>query len=425
MRSSKMLPLALLVGAVVIVFVLFIVRRTPEEHAQRDAAPLVRVAIAEPAPYQFFVTAHGSVSPRTESELIPQVSGEILWVSPSLSAGGFFDVGEPLVRIDSADYRVELESARAVVARATSGHHRAKKELERQRLLADRSVTSQSRIDDSENDFRVAEATLREAEARLERATRDLSRTELAAPYRGRARAKHVDIGEFVARGTPIASLFAVDYAEVRLPLPDRELAFLDVPLVPAMMQTTDEDAIAARGSGVRLSAEFAGQQHHWNGTLVRTEAELDPRSRMVHLVVRVHDPYGLETGPAKSLENEPETRVETGAEATAPLAMGLFVEAEIEGLSVAHAYVIPRDALRKNDQVYVVDDEGRLHFRNVEIIRTERDVVIVGSGLAPGERVCTSPLQAAIDGMSVRIAEQPRDEGLAKHATEPVEALP
>jgi RND family efflux transporter MFP subunit len=418
MRSSKMLPLKILGVAALVVLFLFFARRTPEDRVLQNAAPLVRITLAEPTAYQFSVTTHGSVSPRTESDLIPQVSGELLWISPSLAAGGFFESGDVLARIDQADYRVDRVTARASVARAKSEHGRAKKELERQRLLANRSVASESRIDDAENIFSVAEATLREAEARLERAVRDLSRTELKAPYRGRVRSKQADVGEFVSRGASIAKLYAVDFAEVRLPVPDRELAYLDVPLVPEIRDDTVEDAEDAEatpeaGSHVVLSAEFAGRDHRWDATLVRTEGELDPRSRMVHLVARVSDPYGLEASRETPL--------------TTPLAVGLFVQAKIEGQSVDRAFVVPRDALRSGDQVYVIDSENRLRFRDVEVLRTERENVILGAGLAKGDRVCTSPLEAVIDGMLVRVVgDEPGEENgtLADQSDRPDEAL-
>ncbi|HKK51339.1 MAG TPA: efflux RND transporter periplasmic adaptor subunit, partial [Myxococcota bacterium] len=271
-----------------------------------------------------------------------------------------------------------------------SQHARAEKELERQQRLADRSVASQSRIDDAVNDFKVAEASLREARARLERAERDLARTRIVAPYRGRVRSEQVDIGQFVTRGAPIATLYGVEFAEVRLPLPDRELAFLDVPLLPEIARR-DEDTEPI-GAPVELRAEFAGARHRWQGHLVRTEGELDPRSRMVQLVVRVPDPFGLD-----------EAR-------SAPLAVGLFVEAEIAGQLLEEAIVLPREALRPGGRVYVVGEDGRLRFRVVDLLRVERDEIVVGGGLTEGERVCTSPLQGALDGMRVRVIEGAED---------------
>ena len=385
-RSAARTPLLILLAAFGVVALLISFQQTPEDRPQQSAAPLVRTVTAAPTEVRFTVRANGSVTPRTESALIPQVSGEVIEMSDQLVAGGFFDEGELLARIDDADYRVDREAARAQVARAQSEFGRADKELARQRRLADRSVASEARIDDAENAHRIAEASLREAQARLERAERDLSRTEIRAPYRGRVRNEQVDLGQFVNRGTAIATLYAIDYAEVRLPVPDRELAYLDLDQMRAAI-AGETDSIGAR---VVLSARFAGSEHQWEGVLDRTEAELDPKSRMIPLVVRVPEPYRLE--PPRS----------------APLAIGLFVDAEIEGRIVEEAYVVPRDALRADRRVYVIDEGDRIEFRNVQVLRTERDRVVIGAGLAPGERVCTSPLDAAIDGMLVRVSAAP-----------------
>lgn len=403
MRTSKIRPLLILGAASLVIVALFLARRVPEERPQQELAPLVRVTTAAAAPLQFTVSANGAVSPRTESDLIPQVSGEIVEMSPALVAGGFFEAGDLLARIDAADYRVDRETARAQVARAKSEHVRTKKELDRQRRLAGQSVASESRIDDATNDYQIAEASLREAEARLERAERDLERTTIRAPYRGRVRSEMVDLGQFVNRGTAIARVYAVDYAEIRLPLPDRELAFLDIVPLNRRIDTSrgQEDAADAppRGARVELRADFAGGSHRWEGRLVRSEAELDPRSRMVHLVARVADPFGLET------------------ERSAPLAIGLFVEATIEGRKLDRAFVLPRDSLRPGNQIYIVDADDRIRFREIELIRTERDRIVVGSGIASGDRVCTSPLDAAIDGMPVRVVGSVAAEGLAERA--------
>jgi RND family efflux transporter MFP subunit len=429
MRGSKFLPLQILAGAALIVMLLVLARRIPEERPRQNAAPLIRIVVAESTSYRFSVKAFGSVAPRTESDLIPQVSGEILWISPSLAAGGFFEAGEILARIDAADYRVGRETARAVVARTQSNFGRAQKELVRQQRLKDQSVSSESRIDDAVNGFRVAEANLLEARARLERATRDLARTELRAPYRGRVRGKTVDVGQFVTRGQTIARLYSVDVAEIRLPVPDRELAFLDVPLAPRRFASGPLDEKYAggdrgpldEGSPVTLMAEFAGRLHHWTGTLVRTEAELDPRTRMVHLVAQVQDPFGLSTDTSTSAASmdliEGLPRNQTSAK-TAPLAVGLFVEAEIQGHTIDHAFVIPRDALHEGDLVYLVDSEDRIQFHNVEVLRMERENAIIGAGLESGDRICSTPLEAAINGMRVRVYE-PNSESpksLTKH---------
>jgi RND family efflux transporter MFP subunit len=363
------------------------------------SARLVSVIEAQPRDIQFSVFAQGTVVPRTESDLIPQVAGEVIWVSPKLVSGGFFEEGDPLIRIDPSDHRVELEAARAVVARTKSEFARAKTEIDRQRRLADQGVASQARIDDAENAFRVTEAELREETARLARAERDLERTEIRAPYQGRVRSETVDVGQFVSRGDSIGKLYAIDYAEVRLPLPDRELRYLDIPLdLSSDLASSDGDQIEASiGPSVRLRAEFAGEPRTWIGQIVRTEGEIDAKSRMVHLVARVEDPYG-----------------QNGTRRSAPLAVGLFVEAEIQGRWAKGVFVLPRMALRTDsgeDLVYVVDAGDRLRFKAVEVLRAERNDVVIGSGLERGDRVCVSPMAAAVNGMAVRTIRAAEDE--------------
>jgi RND family efflux transporter MFP subunit len=398
-RARLLAPIAILAAGFVAVGLLRAFRPTVEARPPEPVVPLVRVVEVQPSDVAVHVRTQGTVVPRTESDLVPQVAGEVVWISPDLASGGFFEKGDPLVRIDPGDYRVELRSAQAAVARAESEFQRAETELERQRRLKERGVTAQARIDDAENAWAVAEALLREARARLARASRDLERTELRAPFRGRVRTKDVDVGQFVSRGAPIAVLYAVDYAEVRLPLPDRELRWLDLPL-----GWTDGDE---GGPPVTLRAEFAGRPREWRGRVVRSEGEIDARSRMVHVVARVEDPYGHDAPHDDHV----------------PLAVGLFVEAEITGRTLPGAFVVPRAALQSTestgDVVHVVDDEGRLHVRPVEVLRTEREEVVIGAGLAAGERVSISRLPAVVDGMAVRVPEERSSTPVAAPAPE------
>ena len=387
--SKRTLPFAILIGCALVAALILAFRKRVEPAAPATSAPLVRAHRAVPRDVRFVVHANGTVVPRTESNLIPQVSGEVVWVSPAMAAGGFFGAREPLLRIDRADYEANVEGTRAALARAESEYRRAAKERDRQTRLADRSVASEARIDDAENAFLVAAAAQREADANLERALRDLDRTEIRAPYDGRVRKKSVDLGQFAARGTPVGRIYAVDFAEVRLPIPDRELSYLDLPLT----YRSQQPAAAPSGPEVLLRAEFAGRRHTWKGRIVRTEGELDPRSRMLHVVARVEDPYGKAAG---------------GEDARPPLAVGLFVEAEIAGLEIPGAFALPRTALRSGNRIFIVDDEDRLRFVDVEVLRVERERVVIGRGLSGGERVCISPLRAAVEGMRVRLANTP-----------------
>ena len=391
-----LLPLAILAGGVVVIAGLVATRPDVELKPPQEATPLVRVVEAQPMRWRFVVRSQGSVVPRNESELVPQVAGDVEWISPALASGGYVEAGEPLVRIEAADYRVALATARAALARAESEHKRAETEITRQRTLREKGVASQARIDDAENVYRVAEASLAEARARVERAERDLERTTLRAPFQGRVRSERVDVGQFVNRGESIAVLYAVDYAEISLPVPDRELRFVDVPRARAAADAEDAPVGAPLGPEVVLRAEFAGREQTWRGRIVRTAGEIDPQTRMVQLVARVTDPYHLESD---------------GDEV--PLAVGLFVAAEIQGREATDVFVLPREALRSSNpmdpnaekEVHVVDAEGRLHIRPVDVLRTEAEVAVIDSGLSAGDRVSISRLQAVAEGMRVRVA--------------------
>jgi RND family efflux transporter MFP subunit len=379
--KKVVLPIAIVLIGFAVAAVLIASGPKLEPQPADTLAPLVRVVEARPQTLQLSARTYGTVVPRTESELIPEVDGRVVSVSPQLVAGGFFNAGDVLLQIETVDYDVALEQARAGLARSNSELENATRTLARQRSLKTRGATSDAERDDAQNRVTVAEATVREAEARLSRARRDLARTRIIAPYDGRVRSEQVDVGQFVKRGTAVGSIYAVDFAEVRLPIQDEELAFLNLPLTRADP--------AAPASPVILRARFAGQQHSWEGQVVRTEGELDPATRMVNIVARVPAPYAVEG-------DRP------------PLAVGLFVDAEIMGNTVPNLVRLPRTALRAGGRVLIVDDESRLRFRAVTVLRGDQDEVLISEGLSAGEWVCVSPLQSTADGMRVRVADEP-----------------
>jgi RND family efflux transporter MFP subunit len=340
-------------------------------------APLVRVSTITQQQVQLGALTHGSVSPRTESEVVPEVAGRVIHVNPNFVSGGFFKAGEELLRIDPLDSEVALEQARANLARAESDFTNASKNASRQDDLVKRKLASTADRDNAGNRLRIADASLRQAKAQMARAERDLLRTRILAPFDGRVRSERVDIGQFVGRGTAIASIYATDYAEVRLPIHDEELAFLNLPLGPNPMPENV-------GAEVTLSARFGGAEHEWQARVVRTEGELDPKTRMITVVARIDKPYKIEG-------DRP------------PLAVGLFVDARIHGKVANNIAIIPRAALRKDDQVLIVDVDNRLIFRDVTVLRMVNDQVYISAGLNSGEQLCISALDNALEGMSVR----------------------
>jgi len=334
-----------------------------------------------PETKQVFIDARGTVTPRTQSIIVSQVSGQITHVSPHFVTGGFFKKGQVMLTVDTTDYilarsRAELQVAQARLALA-------REEQEAHIARAEWNKVGQGKADDlvlHKPQLAQARAALNAALATLNQAKIDIQRTRIRAPYYCRVRARQVDEGQVINRGTPLATVYAIDYAEIRLPLPDNDLAFLSLP---------SYNTGHSRFPDVQISSKFAGKKYIWTGKLIRMEGEIDPRSRMVHVVARVKEPY------AASADQKP------------PLAVGLFVNAKISGRTFKNIYEINRSALRNGDQVLMIDDSLRLHFRKVHILRLNAQSALVDSGLSAGEKVCITPLDLVVDGMAVRTAPE------------------
>ncbi len=369
------LPIAIVVLAVVVVVGLVVSRPVVETAPREVAPPPVRVLTVQPTSVELRVRSQGSVVPVTEADLVSEVAGNIVWVADSFEVGGFFDAGDVLLRLDRRDYELVVASARASVAQARVALTREEAEAE----VAREEWEDLGELGEP-GPLVLREPQLDEARARVEaalanqaRAKLDLSRTAIRAPFAGRLRAKRVDRGEFVNRGAPTATIFSVDAAEVTLPVPDSELAFLDLPL---------GTELEGAGPRVLLQAQFAGARHEWEARIVRVGGEIDPATRMVNLIARVEDPY-------------------RAVGERSPLSVGLFVDAEVVGRSVDSVFEVPRGALVGADRLWLVED-GRLALRQVGILRLDPDVAIVSDGLVGGDRISLTILDTAVDGMLV-----------------------
>ena len=322
---------------------------------------------------QLKVHSQGTAMPSTESQLIPEVSGRITWMSNNLVGGGYFKKGEELAKIDDLDYRNSRDRARAALGKTEAELEHAKFEYSRLRSLAERKLTSRSMLENALKSYRVSQAAFQDATVNFEQAEENLKRTTLRAPFSGIVRSESVDIGQFVSRGQPIGTLYANDVVEIRLPVADRQLAYLNL---PASLNGSLQPNLQPK---VTLTTQYAGRALSWEGRIVRTEAEIDVSSRMVQLVARVTNDQPLN-----------------------PISVGLFLNAEIQGLAAKDVVVLPRSALRNDNQVLIVDANDKLRFRSITPLRLYQDDVLIASGLKAGERVCVSTLQTAIEGMSV-----------------------
>ena len=377
------LPILVLVAAIAAAWTLAVSRPQVAQVPVAPPALLVEVGTAERVPVTYTVRSQGTVSPRTSTTLVSEVSGTIVDVAPAFVSGGFFRKGDVLVRIDPRNYRTNVKRASAAVARAQTqvatenalaGY--AFQDWQRLRSL-DAATRQASDLTLRKPQLAEALAGLESAEADLEQAVEDLRRTIIRAPYDGMVRSKRADVGQFVNTGTALADTFATDYAEVRLPLNQNDLQYLDLP----DWNTGDLELPAT------LTAQFGGTMHEWGATVVRSEGVFDASRRVLHVVAQVADPY------------------DTAQNAREPLRIGAFVSAEISGRAGGDLVVIPRHALRRGETLWVVGEDLTIHPRLVEIARSDEDFAYISSGVEHGERYCLTPPDQPLPGMKVRFS--------------------
>ncbi len=399
MTRVKELSSAALVVVVGVLGMVALVRSKPSPGTAEPERPLPRVRtwVAQAEDLELTVTSQGTVRPRAETTLVSEVSGKIVEISPNLAEGAFCTAGEVLARIDPRDYELRLIQARANVAQAEA--RVAQEEGEAAIARAEWKTLGDGGDADPlvlrEPQLQQARAALAAAEAARDQAELALERTRIRAPYAGRVQAKLVDVGQWVGPGTPLAQVFAVDAAEISLPVLTSDLAYLDLSGLRLEVNQRSGSGSSGSGSGsgsgaagppLRLHAQYAGEARTWEGSVVRFSAQIDPVSQMVHLIGRINAPYG--------------------GDHEVPLEIGLFVSAEIGGRRADGVIPLPREALRGENRVAVVDGEGRLHFRQVDVLKLEPKRALIRGGLEAGEVVCLSRLESAVDGMRVSPVE-------------------
>jgi len=357
---------------------------TTERKRPPPVVPVVEAMTVSAQDYSIRIKSRGTVAPRTQSTLIPEVSGRVVKVSPALRSGGFFEKGDELLRIDSTDYdsavviaRADLARARLTLAQEEAQADQARRDWER---LSPKDAPSALVL--RRPQVESARAEVAAAEARLAQAEVQLARTRILAPYAGRVLQKQVDVGQYVAPGTTLATIYAVDYVEIRLPLTDNQVGFVDF---PEQYRGGPASTPVVKGAAVTLTARIGQDRYTWRGRLVRTDGAIDIENRQLFVVAQVDDPY------ARHGE-------------TPPLKIGQFVEAEIEGHTLHNVFVLPRAILEPGDKVVVIDDASRLQRRAVEVGWRSGDQVVISEGLKAGERVSLTPMAFAAEGALVRI---------------------
>lgn len=387
---KKLIPVIILAALAVLAY--FILHNPPQAEralAPRGAQLTVEVQELERRPYRVRLQSYGAVQPRTRSMLVAQVFGEITSINDSLRTGGFFEKGEVLLNIDQRDYLANVKIAEGSLLEAKQAlaqeHARASQALEDWKRLDNRGKAPPLVL--RKPQLAAAEARVVSAQSALDKARLELERTHIIAPYAGRVMTKLVDQGQVVNRNSPLAEIYAVDYVEVRLPLRNRDLSFINLP------ENYRFDAGGtASGPLVTIYSELGGGTA-WDGRVVRTEGAIDEKARQLHVVAQVDDPFGIHTRDK------------------APLKIGQYVTAEVEGRLVQDALLIPAGAIYQGSYVYIVED-GILLRREIDVAWQNRSEALVAGGLDEGNLLVLTPLGQVTSGVPVTIAGQPRKSG-------------
>jgi len=334
--------------------------------------------------YPVVVTTNGIVQPHNEVMLSAQVSGQIVHIHPGFEVGSYFKAGDVLIELDAADYHNAVAVAQAQRLNATSALELATQIEQRVRQLYRTKNVSESELNEAAAQLKQAKAQLDAAQAAVERAESDLERTQIRAPFAGRLRQKTVGLGQLVGPGTSLGVAFAIDFAEVRLPIAARELQFLDLP------EHVGDPAVDV----VLYDSVNPNSGQRWSGKIVRTEGTLDANSLELFVIARVDDPFGLLSGHA-------------------PLRIGQPVTGQIAGKVLEQVVAIPRSAVRQLDQVYLVDPQHlTVRASSIAPLWSDKQHVIVGSSTIPDNiLLSTTQLVYVPNGAKVEIIAEPEPE--------------
>lgn len=369
-----------------------IVKNPPESHrAKPSKAPQMTVATTTlmPETYQVIVESFGTVKPRTQSVLFSQVSGQINHVSKQFRAGGFFEQGDILIKLDDRDHRAEVKIAQASLMSAKQnlqeeGARVRQAEADWQRLGNGKAPNA---LVLRQPQFEAAKAQVLSAEAQLDKVKLSLERTKIVAPYAGRILKKHVDIGQVISSNTQLADIFAVDYVEIRLPIKNKDLPLMKLPeeYRNAHEQSEADTSGKSMISNVVISSDLMGEQV-WQGKIVRTESAIDEASQQLYVVAQIIRPYDGEYNQGAQIK------------------MGQYVTAKITGREVENALVIPSSAIYQGSYVYTVES-GLLMRKEIKLGWQNGTESIVVEGLTSGDELVLTSLGQVSSGTPVAIA--------------------
>tara|TARA_B100001769_G_scaffold26447_1_gene17420 strand:- start:290 stop:1468 length:1179 start_codon:yes stop_codon:yes gene_type:complete len=373
--GSRIAPILIILIGSFFAFVISVSSPKPQKGIELPKPTPVFYEVISKKDITLKILTNGEVKPLNEINLISQVSGQIVEAANEFVDGGIIKAGSPLVWIDDRDYKLAVISAESRVAQAS-------KLLEREIAESELAKNDWEELGIGEASpltlripqLKEAEAAEKAALADLEKAKLNLERTVVKLPFQGIIRQKKTGVGQFVGTGSILATAFSTEEVLIALPLTDTELSYLGLPLAY-------EEETVFSGPKVNFYSLVSNKNSEWTGRIVRTAGSIDPLTRLVYVYAEVINPY----------------------QQSPPLAIGMFVDAVIEGKTIKDGFLIPNSAINNNSKIYIINKSDNLEIREIEVLGTENDNVIIKGEISEGERVVVSPLNNAKDGMALK----------------------
>jgi len=421
----------------------------PPKHLAAPRPPQVEVAVVEPTVYQVPVVGYGTVRPKNQVQIVPQVNGKLVFSHEDLAVGNVVQAGELLFQIDPTIYdaRLHQREAEIRVLEATLSRHdqemanlderianaetmlgiaqadydTSKDLYENQQVGTHRDVDVVHQTYLKQKDAMVeltsrralvphlkleTQARLDAARAALNQAQHDLESTKIFCPFKARVESVSAHASQVVTPPLAIATLTDLEALEISVGIDPRELRWLDEAIQP--------NALAREADGpspeVTVTWSLPEQSLTWRGRVTRFE-RVDEATRTARMVVEIRDV-------------DMTAHLDSGRIDAAPaLSIGMHCRAELPTAPLLDAVVIPRHAVHDSHWVYVFapDDDpategmGRLEIRRVSMLRGFGDHVLVDyrdrddaapCELEAGELLVVSPLVKPVPGMRVALPE-------------------
>lgn len=322
--------------------------------------PLVELVRVESFDLEDRIESTGELRAVERSTIAAEISGRITEILRD--AGDAVAANEILLRIDPEKRELELANVRARLAETKAASSEAKREQRRIAQLHERGATSESQLDSANTALESAESRQRAAEAQLGEAERALRDADIRAPFAALVAQRMVSRGEYVVPGTSLYDLVAMDPIKVEFHLPERDSGrvTLDQPVAVRVAPLPDR-VFEARISMV--------------------SPVIDPRTRTLRVEARLANPEGS-------------------------LRPGLFARIDVGVARRSGVVIVPEESVMQRALgpiVFTVDDDSRVHQRDVRTGNHRRGAVEIESGVQPGEWVVTSGQSRLLDGLMVR----------------------